>query len=164
VICVKSQIPTPKPQISNGPAVAGIRRRLPRSATFAIALTIAVVSGLSRTSVRAQEGHPLVGTWHGTWGPNATQRTDVTLVLEYDGKAISGMMNPGPDSVRFDKVTLEPSTWSVHFEATPKQASGKGGPIVIDARIEDITNRHRALVGTFTQGSQKGDFKASRDD
>src|ERR1700741_93303 len=33
--------------------------------------------------LNAQEGHPLVGTWHGTWGPNATTRHDVTLVLEF---------------------------------------------------------------------------------
>jgi hypothetical protein len=116
-------------------------------------------------TARAQEGHPLVGTWHGSWGPNATQRTDVTLVLEYDGKSITGMMNPGPDSIRFDKVTLDPSSWSVRFEAAPKGAAGKpAAPILIEVRIEDITNRHRTLVGTFTQGSMKGDFKASRDD
>jgi len=146
---VTSQSPNPKTQITR--------------VAFAIALL--VVSGFSRTFVaHAQEGHPLVGTWHGTWGPNATDRHDVTLVLEFDGKAIAGMMNPGLDAVRFDKITLEPSTWSVRFEATPKQAAGKATPIVIDAKIEDVTNRRRSLVGTFTQGTSKGDFKASRDD
>ena len=110
----------------------------------------------------AQECHPLVGTGHGTWGPNATQRNDVTLVLEFDGKAITGIMNPGLDSVRFEKVTLEPVNWSVHFEATPKGA--RPTPIVIDATIKDVTNRHRSLVGTWTQGTTKGDFKVSRDD
>ena len=111
---------------------------------------------LMAATLIAQEGHPLAGTWHGTWGPNATQRYDVTLVLDYDGKAVTGMMNPGPDSIHFDRITLDPATWSVHFEA-------KGG-IVIDAKIEDVTSRHRSLVGTFTQGAMKGDFKVSRDD
>jgi hypothetical protein len=117
-------------------------------------------------TLRAQEGHPLVGTWHGTWGPNATERHDVTLVLEFDGKAITGMMNPGPDSVRFDTVTLDPGAWSVHFDATPKPVAGKGtsARIAIDVTIQDVTNRRRSLVGTWTQGSVKGDFKASRDD
>ena len=114
------------------------------------------------SSIYAQEGHPLVGTWHGTWGPNATERHDVTLVLEFDGKAITGMMNPGPDSVRFDKVTLEPSTWTVRMEATPK-GGGNRAPIVIVVTIQDITNRYRSLVGTWTQGTAKGDFKATRD-
>jgi hypothetical protein len=35
---------------------------------------------------------------------------------------------------------------------------------VIDVKIEDVTNRRRSLVGTWTQGTTKGDFKASRDD
>jgi hypothetical protein len=125
---------------------------------FVLLLMLPVIA----PAVAAQEGHPLVGTWHGTWGPNAKERHDVTLVLEFDGKAITGMMNPGPDSVRFDKVTLDPSNWSVHMEATPKGAA-KAAPIVIDVTIQDITNRYRSLVGTFTQGTVKGDFKASRD-
>jgi hypothetical protein len=113
-------------------------------------------------AVFAQEGHPLVGTWHGTWGPNASERHDVTLVLEFDGTAITGMMNPGPDSIRFDKVTLDPARWTVHIEATPK-GTPKAASIVIDVTIQDITNRYRSLVGTWTQGTVKGDFKASRD-
>src|SRR5436190_15556782 len=123
--------------------------------------TSMLISGLSPT-VMAQEGHPLVGTWHGTWGPNVKERHDVTLVLEFDGKAITGMMNPGPDSVHFDKVTLDPANWSVHMEATPK-GTDKAAPIVIDVTIENITNRYRSLVGTWTQGTVKGDFKATRD-
>jgi hypothetical protein len=127
-----------------------------------LAIAIGILAAIA--PARAQEGHPLVGTWHGTWGPSATDRHDVTLVLEFDGKAITGIMNPGLESVRFDRITLDPSSWSVHFEATPKQAAGKAAPIVIDAKIEDVTNRRRSLVGTFTQGASKGDFKASRDD
>jgi hypothetical protein len=133
-----------------------------RRTFVALAVVAVVVSGLGRTVI-AQEGHPLVGTWHGTWGPNATDRHDVTLVLEFDGKAITGMMNPGPDSVRFDKVTLEPSTWGVHIEATPKSTGPAAARIVIDATIQDITNRYRSIVGTWTQGSVKGDFKVTRD-
>jgi hypothetical protein len=123
---------------------------------------LAIVLGACAVVARSQEGHPLVGTWHGTWGPDAAERHDVTIVLEFDGKAITGMLNPGPDSIRFDKVTLDPDKWSVHFEATPKGTTAK--PIVIDATIHDVTNRRRSLVGTWTQGSVKGDFKVTRDD
>ena len=120
----------------------------------AVAALVVVGAGLSRP-LHAQEGHPLAGTWHGTWGPNAADRHDVTLVLDYDGKAVTGMINPGPDAVHFDRVTLDPATWTVKFDA-------KG--IVIDAKIEDVTSRHRSIVGTWTQGAMKGDFKVSRDD
>jgi hypothetical protein len=125
------------------------------------AVSALLVAGSSR-SVHAQEGHPLAGTWHGTWGPDATTRHDVTLVLDYDGKAITGMMNPGPDAIHFDRITLDPATWGVHFEA--RSGGAASAPIVIDAKIEDVTSRHRRIVGTWTQGPMKGDFKVSRDD
>jgi len=133
-------------------------RRLPGIIAL---LLVLLVPGFT-PALTAQEGHPLVGTWHGTWGPDAKERHDVTLVFEFDGKAIAGMMNPGPDSVRFDKVTLDPANWGVHIEAVPKGAA-KAAAIVIDVTIQDITNRYRSLVGTWTQGTIKGDFKASRD-
>ena len=40
-----------------------------RSICFLAAFALAV-------TVRAQEGHPLVGSWHGNWGLNATERKD----------------------------------------------------------------------------------------
>lgn len=110
-----------------------------------------------------QEGHPLVGTWHGTWGPGAKDRHDVTLVLNWDGKNISGMINPGPGSLTFPNGSLDPSDWSVHFEADGKDSSGKPVHVVIEGKIQNITNVRRSLVGTWTQGQEKGDFKLTRD-
>jgi hypothetical protein len=107
----------------------------------------------------AQEGHPLVGTWRGTWGPSTEERHDVTFVMEYDGKTVTGIINPGFESMRLSKVTLDPASWTVRFETEAKDKSGKAIPVVIDAKFEDITNRHRSLVGIWTQGTTKGDFK-----
>ena len=132
-------------------------------ATFAVVVIALLV--FAGATFHAQEGHPLAGTWHGTWGPNATERHDVTLVMDYDGKAITGMVNPGPDAIHFDRATLDPATWAVHIEAAPKGPAAAGAkPIVIDATIDNVTSRHRTLAGTWTQGATKGDFKASRDD
>jgi hypothetical protein len=110
----------------------------------------------------AQEGHPLVGTWHGSWGPNGKGH-DVTLVLDWDGKNISGIINPGPDSLRFPSGSLDPSNWTVHFEAEGKDSTGKQVRVVMDGKIENITNVRRSLVGTWSQGGEKGDFKLTRD-
>jgi hypothetical protein len=115
------------------------------------------------TTAGAQEGHPLVGTWRGEWGPNAKQRHDLTFVLEYDGKAVTGQINPGFESMKLQTVALDPATWTVRFQTETKDASGKVVPVVIQAKFEDITNRHRSLVGTWTQGSTKGDFKITLD-
>ena len=43
-----------------------------------------------------QEGHPLVGSWHGNWGTDATNRSDFTVVMDWDGKTISSAVRPSP--------------------------------------------------------------------
>ena len=113
-------------------------------------------------SAFAQEGHPLTGTWHGDWGPSPTQRTDVTLVLDWDGKNINGLINPGPDSIKLSKATLTPSNdpknWTVHFEADAKDHH-----YIIDGKIVDLTSIRRSIVGTWNDGAVKGNFKITRD-
>lgn len=113
--------------------------------------------------IAAQEGHPLSGTWHGTWGPNAKERTDVTLVMEWDGKEITGLLNPGLESSKLQKAALDPSKWGVHFEADVKDKSGKMVHAVADGNIQDVTSIKRSIVGTWVQGGTKGDFKVIRD-
>ena len=118
-------------------------------------------------SVFAQEGHPLTGTWHGDWGPTPTHRNDVTLVLDWDGKNITGLINPGPDSIKLAKATLEPNNdpkkWLVHFEADAKDHDDKPVHFIIDGRIENLTSIRRSIVGTWNHGAVKGDFKITRD-
>jgi hypothetical protein len=132
------------------------------------AITLAFVAAFLAIviPVRAQEGHPLSGTWHGTWGvqggPNATDRTDVTLVMNWDG-TLSGILNPGLRSAKLQKASLDASNWGVHFEADLKDKSGAMVHVVADGKIEDVTNVRRSIVGTWTQGSAKGDFKVIRD-
>jgi len=115
------------------------------------------------TFAPAQEGHPLVGAWHGTWGANDKDRNDVTVVMNWDGKEITGMINPGLDSMKIQKATLDPSSWAVHFEADTKDKSGAMVHISADGKLEDLTNVRRSLTGTWTQGSVKGNFKIKRD-
>ena len=131
-------------------------------------LLISVLGSLMiLASVFAQEGHPLTGTWHGDWGPTPTHRNDVTLVLDWDGKNITGLINPGPDSIKLAKATLEPNNdpkkWLVHFEADAKDHDGKPVHFIIDGRIENLTSIRRSIVGTWNHGTVKGDFKITRD-
>jgi hypothetical protein len=114
-------------------------------------------------SAQAQEGHPLVGTWYGDWGPSATQRNDVTLVMNWDGTRISGMINPGPDAIPFKVATLDSSTWTVHIEAEGEDRAGSIIRYTIDGKLENIGSYNRTFTGTWTQGSVKGDFKITRE-
>jgi hypothetical protein len=115
----------------------------------------------------SQEGHPLVGTWHGSWGTSSTDRNDVTVVLEWDGKTISGLVNPGPDSYKLTKTVLTPSSdpdgWAVHFEADTKDRNGKPVHYVIDGKIEYLTKIQRSIVGTWSHDNVKANFKLTRD-
>ena len=133
-----------------GPAHAGHDVRI----SLLVLAWLAVAAPLA-----AQEGHPLVGTWRGGWGSSEKDQRDVTFVMEYDGKTVTGVINPGFESMRLAKVMLNPETWTVRFDTETKDGSGKVVPVVIDAKFEDITNRRRRLVGTWTQGPARADFK-----
>jgi hypothetical protein len=111
----------------------------------------------------AQEGHPMKGTWHGSWGATEKDRTTVTLVMDFDGDNVTGILNPGLRSAPLEKTSLDPATWAFHFEANYKDKAGKVERVIVDAKIHEVTSPRRTLVGTWTQGTQKGDFKAVRD-
>jgi hypothetical protein len=126
------------------------------------ALLAAFVAAALSSLVFAQEGHPLVGTWHGVWGPKDS-RTDVTVVMNWDGKQVNGIMNPGPDSVKLQNAALDPAVWGVHFEVDIKDKTGKMTHAVADGKIDDVTQIRRTIVGTWKQGGQTYEFKLQRD-
>ena len=113
--------------------------------------------------VMAQEGHPLVGTWHGNWGPNQTTRNDLTVVMDWDGKEITGLVNPGFDQAALQNAKLFPKDWSVHFEIDSKDGSGKTVRCIVDGKIDKLGSDRRTLAGTWNCGNVKGDFKLTRD-
>ena len=110
----------------------------------------------------AQEGHPLKGTWLGDWGPSKTDRNQVTVYMDWDGKQITGMVNPGPGAVPLKNATLEPKGWVVHFEADVKNAAGQTITYVVDGKIENLGLSNRSIVGTWSHGNVKGDFRIQR--
>ena len=126
----------------------------------ALLLACAVLGGLTY----AQEGHPLVGTWYGDWGPSAQERHDIAVIMSWDGKKIDGTVDPGPDAVPFKTATLDSSSWSVHIEAE-RAAKDKSPAVryVIDGKLSNLGSYNRTLTGTWTQGTTKGDFKLTRD-
>src|SRR5215471_14097068 len=51
---------------------------------------------------------PISGTWAGDWGPSKTDRNQVTVQFKFDGKALSGTVNPGDKAVQLMKSTFDP--------------------------------------------------------
>ena len=135
--------------------------RRTRTRLLTLFLSLAIVM-MSAAFSAAQYGHPLKGTWSGDWGPNDKVRHRVLLELNWDGKAITGTINPGPNAVRIQKATLDPSSWAVRFEAEGKTAAGATVSYLIEGQIENLGAYRRVLSGTWYQGSGRGDFKLTR--
>ena len=114
-------------------------------------------------SAIAQEGHPLTGTWYGDFGMTEAKRNDLTVILNWDGKAASGIINPGPDTVKIKVATLDSTKWTVHFEADAKNKAGAMDHFVFDGTMKNVVAGNRTITGTWTCGTTKGDFKIQRD-
>jgi len=123
----------------------------------AVALVLLVAGAAS-----AQFGHPLKGTWSGEWGPTKDNQTHVVLEFNWDGKAITGNINPGPKAVPFQKAELDAANWMVHIEGQGKDASGAPVRYLIDGKLENIGAYQRVLSGTWVQGNEKGTFRVVR--
>ena len=120
------------------------------------------VLGLASSAV-AQEGHPLAGTWYGNFGMNAKDRNDLTVILEWDGKKVSGIANPGPDTLQLKVATLDSSKWTVHFEADAKNKAGGMDHFAFDGKLQNVVAGNRNITGTWTCGTTKGNFRLQRD-
>ncbi len=109
----------------------------------AFSLVCLLASLIIAVSLFAQEGHPLKGTWLGDWGPSKTDRNQVTILMDWDGKQITGQINPGPGAIPIKNATLDPKGWPVHFEADAKNNAGQNVHYVVDEMIEHLALDNR---------------------
>ncbi len=55
-----------------------------------------------------------------------SKKLPVLFYMKWNSKEVEGMINPGPNSMPFKVVNLDPANWTVHIEADGKDAdSGK---------------------------------------
>jgi hypothetical protein len=122
-----------------------------RVSLFRVLIVLACL--VAAANATAQFGHPLKGSWSGDWGPDKDHRTRVLLQMQWDGKSITGAINPGANALPLTSASLDPDTWRVHLEA-------RG--VVIDGKLENIGSARRVLSGVWTEAGRKGDFKLVR--
>ena len=129
------------------------------------ALIFCLLAGLAiAVSGLAQEGHPLTGVWYGDYGAaGAANRAHLTIEMQWDGKAVNGIVNPGPDSFPLKVVTLDSSKWTVHIEADGKDDKGAPAHFVADGKLENIGSYNRTITGIWNYGTTKATFKLRRD-
>ena len=131
-----------------------------------IILTLAIAS-LSGSTVVAQEGHPVKGSWVGEWGPSKLHSDDLLLILNWDGKAITGMVNPGTDNIPVKSASLTPPAaapgdWIVRIQFDGKDAKGGAVSYTIEGKIENLALHNRTISGTWKSASETGKFKIQR--
>jgi|SRR6187399_2633128 len=73
-----------------------------------LSLLAALISLTIVLSLSAQEGHPLKGTWLGDWSAG-TAKNQVFVVFDWDGKMISGSINPGTETIVVKNASLNPT-------------------------------------------------------
>jgi len=103
------------------------------------------------------QSDPLSGTWTGDWGPSPGDRNQVTVELKWDGKALTGTVNPGPNAITLQKATFNPKTNAVHMECDTKGRRGNDIHYVIDGKVEKDT-----MSGSWNHDNRKGDFKITK--
>jgi hypothetical protein len=112
----------------------------------------------------AQYGHPLKGQWSGEWA-SKDNPSRILLDLHWDGKEITGRINPGPNAGTVTKVTIDYSnvtTWKIQMQGEGKDAAGKVVPITIEGTLENLGVAYRVFHGTWSQGGQTGAFTVTR--
>jgi hypothetical protein len=129
---------------------------------FAAGMMLAVATA-------AQEGHPLTGTWYGEYG-RGNQKVDLTVIMKWDGRSVTGLINPGPDSKPLtsavldvtpgkpapegrDSTTGTPPVFRVRFEVDG---------LTFEGTIQNPVAGNRRITGTWTRGSEKGNFQIRR--
>ena len=112
----------------------------------------------------AQQGHPLVGSWHGEWGlPGSADHMDLTVIMDWDGTAITGLVNPVTDRARLENAALDSSNWTVRFEVDVAGPSGETRRCVANGSIDRLGSDRRTISGTWTCGDLAARFTLTRD-
>jgi hypothetical protein len=124
-------------------------------AVCVICLVIGISAGAFGLSRSAED--PLTGTWTGDWGPSASDRNQVTVELTWDGKTLTGTVNPGANAVVLKNSTFDPKTGAIHMEADTKNRRGNDIHYVIDGKVENGT-----MTGSWNHDDRKGDFKITK--
>ena len=112
----------------------------------------------------AQFGHPLKGQWSGERTVKGEAQR-LLLNLDWDGKDITGVVNPGPNASAVKSVTFDysnVSAWGVKMAIEGKDASGKPVTINVDGKLENIGAYRRLFHGTWIEGGQRGEFTLTR--
>lgn len=116
------------------------------------AICAALAAGLIST-VGAQEGHPIKGSWIGEWQGNDALGDSLLMVMNWDGKNITGVINPGTDNLQIESAELNPDNWTVRIKA---------GNYTLEGAFARLELPNRSISGTWSGGGDSGAFEIVR--
>ena len=143
-------------------------------------LTFLLSCVLIAASALAQEAHPAKGVWVGHWGATPTPQNRILIVMGYDGRNVTGVLNPGPNAapLKVARMDITPGTprrqgvepvmpvFKMHIEADAKDARGNPITIVADGTMNLVPLPNRNITGTWSQTSggntARNNFKITR--
>src|SRR5213079_2081233 len=108
------------PELATSPQhfAAVLVRAIPSSfASSGCDFDVAVATGTGNAGAEFGHGHPAKGTFLGEWGPNGGTQGRLMVLMDWDGKAITGTINPGPQAMPITKAELNPDNWTLHLES-----------------------------------------------
>ena len=107
----------------------------------------------------AQEGFPLDGTWRGERAASGETPATIVMVMQWDGKKVTGVINPGPRAIQIADAKLVPEGWRVTLAA--KDASGR--PISFEGTLADLGKYNRSIAGKWTEGGRTYNVRMVRE-
>jgi len=146
--------------------------------TFVRASILFAAAACFAVTAVAQEGHPLAGTWYGDYGA-ASQKRDLTIIMKWDGRNVTGTINPGPNASPItsavmditpgkpapqgqDSTTGTPPVFKVRLEVDAPNGAGATDRLVFEGTIQNPVAGNRKITGTWTRGTERGTFQLGR--
>jgi len=121
-------------------------------ALFVTVVAIVVAGCASHATPPAAD--PLSGRWQGEWGPSAERQTEVVVELKWDGKTLTGAINPGRRPSEITSATFNPETNAITMELDVIDVRGDMDHYSIVGKVDGKT-----MSGTWTRKAGKGTFK-----
>lgn len=107
----------------------------------------------------SQVGHPVKGSWSGYWGPNENVQHRVLLLLDWENREITGLINPGRNAVPIQTAELDLDTWTLRLVAEMPTSDGSLAPYVLTGKLDNLGSwNNRRYLGTYRHGDETGTF------
>jgi len=88
---------------------------------------------------------------------------DLTLIMDWDGQRVTGLVNPVTDRAELQNATLDSANWTLRFEVDVKGPSDRMLHCVANGQLGRLGSDRRKLAGTWNCGNLESEFEMIRD-